>query len=230
MLVEMDDLLAMVAHEMRNPLHGLSLQVSLARGLCAARQQPEIDAVLARLQGSLGLYSNRTTLLLDLLRVRADVFPLALKPFDLAGLLRGLAEAKAQEARARGVALELDLPSDCPVHTDPQVVEQIVENLLLNAFKHAACGRVRLGLETSGDGGGPRIDVADDGRGIAPQDQAIIFRKFRRASATSTGSGLGLWIVSRLAQLLDARVSLRSEPGQGSIFTVHLPPDIRITA
>lgn len=228
--MEMDDLLALVAHEMRNPLHGLSLQVSLARGLCASREQTEIDRVLARLQGSLGRYSNRATLLLDLLRVRADTFPLAPRDLDLAALLRAVAEAKGAEARSRGIALELELPAACPVHTDPLVIEQIVENLLLNAFKHAACRSATLALRCDGEGG-PQIDVRDDGRGIDPQDQTLIFGKFERASASGpgTGSGLGLWIVSRLAALLGARIALRSAPGQGSVFSIHLPPQVRLT-
>lgn len=223
-IAERDDLLAIAGHELRNPLHALSLQLTLARSGAQAGGDAETLARLVKAQAMLLRYSNRVTVLMDLIRSEPGNHLVSLQRVELRSLLLGVADGLQQEARFRGVSLAVDAPAPCEVMADPLLVEQIVDNLLINAFKHAACSEVRVVLTVAACGEA-RIEIADNGRGIAPEDQARIFGKFgvAEASPRGTGTGLGLWIVRRLATTLGATVSLQSSPGHGSVFTLHLP-------
>ena len=226
-IAERDDLLAIAGHELRNPLHALSLQLTLARTGAQANGEAETAARLAKAQTMLLRYSNRVTLLMDLIRSQRGIYPLNPQRVDLNTLLAGITDGLQQEARFRGVMLTMDMPVRCHVIADPLLVEQIVDNLLINAFKHAACSEVRLTLHPPAEGE-LRISVADNGRGIALEDQARIFGKFgvAQVSPRGGGTGLGLWIVRQLAATLGGTVTLTSSPGAGSVFTLHLPsPD-----
>lgn len=219
---ERDDLLALVAHELRNPLHALSLQLALARAGADSRGEADTAARIAKAQATLARYVDRVTVLLELARLNANAYPLDARPLDLSVLLRTLAESLAQQASFRGVRLELELPAHCAAVTDPLVLEQILDNLLLNAFKHAGAAVVRLRLARL-DAGQVEIVVADDGRGIAPQDQQRIFDKFISAGDDRGGSGLGLWIVRKLLAVLGGSIVLASAPEAGSTFTLTIP-------
>jgi signal transduction histidine kinase len=128
-------------------------------------------------------------------------------------------------AEENGVALEMTPGgSPClPVVTDPRRVRQIVLNLLSNAIKFGGGKPVSVSCRGLGDGG-VEIVVADQGRGIDPADQARIFEEFVQIDRQSgTGTGLGLPISRRLAQLLGGSIRVASAPGQGSTFTLRLP-------
>jgi signal transduction histidine kinase len=223
-LRERDDLLAMAAHELRNPLHGLSLQLRLARMAAEGGDAPGALQRVAKAEVMLSRYAERLSLLLDLARLNADAYPVTLQRVDLARTLRVLGETMAPEAEFRGVALHLQLPPTLEAVTDAGIVEQIVGNLLLNAFKHAACRNVTLSLSPDG-AQAAHIVVSDDGRGIPPADQQRVFGKFAvgRDAERGSGTGLGLWIVRKLLAALDGRLSLDSRPQAGSTFTLRLP-------
>jgi signal transduction histidine kinase len=223
-LRERDDLLAMAAHELRNPLHGLSLQLRLARMAAEGGDAPGALQRVAKAEVMLSRYAERLSVLLDLARLNADAYPVSLQRVDLARTLRVLGETMAPEAEFRGVALHLHLPRTLEAVTDAGIVEQIVGNLLLNAFKHAACRNVTLSLQAEGPQAA-QIVVSDDGRGIPPADQQRVFGKFAVGSDAERGSstGLGLWIVRKLLAALDGRLSLDSRPQAGSTFTLRLP-------
>lgn len=223
-LAERDGLLAIVAHELRNPLHALALQLTLAQKLAASATPAGAAPRIAKAQATLSRYTHRVTVLLELARLNVDAYPLACKAVDLAALLRTVAESLVEEAQFRKVEVRTDLPPVCAARTDAQVVEQIVDNLMLNAFKHAACNTVTLGLQVGADGAAV-ITVADDGCGIAPEDQSRIFERFVVAqnSPRGRGTGLGLWIVRKLVKVLGGRIELHSRPGAGTTFTVRFP-------
>ena len=220
-LDERTDLAALVGHELRNPLHGLTLQLALARVTAQARGQAESEAQIAKSQAMLARYVNRVTVLLDLVRVGGSTYPLARRRFDLAALVGASLEAFGPEAAHWGVALEWTAPPALPAESDPMVVEQILENLLLNAFKHARCRRVRVRLRRAG----PRavLSVADDGRGIDPALRARLLRRDGRPAPGPHGNGLGLWIVRKLATALGGEIRLRTALGAGTVFTLRLP-------
>jgi signal transduction histidine kinase len=218
-----DDVFALVAHELRNPLHALTLQLAVAH---ASARTPDHALTLRQIdkaRATLARYTERVTLLLDLVTLESSAFPLKRKSVDLVEVLQGLVDSLAEEARHRGIALSLQAPPRLVASTDPVLVEQVIENLLLNAFKHAACNEVRLELSAEDDMA--VICVADDGRGIAAQDRDRVFGKFGVAahSQRGQGTGLGLWIVRKLCAALGGSVELDSAPGEGCTFCVRLP-------
>lgn len=216
-----DDLLAIVGHELRNPLHALTLQLALARGSASGDTLARIE----KAQRMLARYVGRATVLFELMRAPEANVGTTPVPTDLCALLRTIADGLAAEAQFRGVELALQTPPEgLQALVDPQLVEQIVDNLLLNAFKHAAARRVVLGLRIEG-GTQARIEVSDDGRGVTPGDRERIFdkRAVGQNPGDAAGSGLGLWIVTRLAATLGGSVRLDDRPGGGSVFSLVFP-------
>ncbi|RZL09553.1 MAG: HAMP domain-containing histidine kinase [Rubrivivax sp.] len=223
-LDERNDLLALVAHELRNPLHALSLQVSVAR--LSAESHGDTDTVnrIGKAQTTLQRYVHRVTVLLDLLSYEGRDYPANRQQIDLARALGDILEALTPEAQFRNVRIAYEAPPEpCHAVLDVLVLEQIVDNLMLNAFKHAACTCVTVSLRC--ENGWVDIDIRDDGRGIEKNDQERIFSKFVVAenSGRGPGTGLGLWIVRRLSLVLGGSVSLASTPGRGSTFTLRIP-------
>lgn len=223
-LDERNDLLALVAHELRNPLHALSLQVSVAKLAAESQGATETVARITKAQATLQRYVHRVTVLLDLLSYEGRDYPASRQQVDLGRAIGDILEALAAEAQFRSVRIAYEAPPEpCHAVLDVLVLEQIIDNLMLNAFKHAACTCVTVTLVRADDLA--EIHIADDGRGIEKNDQERIFSKFGIAenSGRGSGTGLGLWIVRRLSLVLGGSVSLASTPGQGSTFTLRIP-------
>ncbi len=224
MLMVRDDLLSMAAHELRNPLHALALQLALARTNAQAGNPGDAADRIRRAEATLKRYSERVTVLMDLMAAPMGAFPLTPRDIDLGALVTSLAESLDQEARTRGIELRVEMPED-PLRrpVDPVAVEQVIDNLLLNAFKHSAARIVTVRLHA--DATGWSVAVTDDGRGIAHEDQQEIFRKSAVAthSPRGAGTGLGLWIASRLVEAMRGQFHLASAPGAGSTFSFHVP-------
>ena len=222
-LEERDDFLAIVTHELRNPLHTLSLQLAAA---CKQAESANVPAVVERLksvQATLQHYSEQAMVLLELARVNSQGVRLRVQRVDVATLLSRLAEEEQARALHYQIELLTSLPASCIAEIDPAAVEHMVENLLINAFKHSGGRSVNLSLRETG--GHAVIAVADDGKGIPADDQGRIFGKFEHGGAAGrrNGSGLGLWIVRLLSEALGARISLQDNLNGGSVFIIEIP-------
>jgi protein-histidine pros-kinase len=141
--------------------------------------------------------------------------------------MREVAEALRPAAAARGLALEVAAP-EAPVvaRADRRALSQILLNLASNALKFTDHGRVRLEL-AAGEGGGPAaISVVDTGVGISREDRERLFQPFAQVGDEALrergGAGLGLHISRRLAELMGGAITVESEPGRGSRFTLRL--------
>jgi signal transduction histidine kinase len=221
-----DDILALAAHELRNPLHALSLHLALARATAQGGNAVEAAERVRRAELTLKRYSERVTVLMELLASPGATFPLAPQRIDVPALVATLVDSLEQEARTRAIAVEVacDPAMFGTLHAvDPVAFEQVLDNLLLNAFKHSGADAVTIRL--SARAGSWRVQVEDNGAGIALADQSTIFEKFAVAAHSSRGSGtgLGLWIVTRLVQAMGGEISVASTPGNGSTFTVSIP-------
>ena len=219
-----DDILSLAAHELRNPLHALSLHLALARATAQAGNPAEAAERVRRAELTLKRYSERVTVLMELLASPGARYPLARRPVDVPALVAALVDSLEQEGRSRGIEVAVDAAAfEAQRRVDAVAFEQVLDNLLLNAFKHSGASRVVIRLVSDLDGW--RLEVEDNGRGIAVEDQTTIFEKFAVAAHSSrgAGTGLGLWIVTRLVQAMGGEIALRSEPGTGSVFTVRIP-------
>lgn len=216
--------LAMASHDLRQPIHALALYLAALREDVDASGPRELVLRANRTVESLATMFDE---LLDLSRLEAGAITADPRACNIGGVVTRLAE----EYRARapsGLELALRLPRSAvsnTVHavTDPLLFERVLRNLIDNALKYTATGRVLLAVRKRG--GAWRVEVRDNGLGIAPPDLDRIFEEFFQVSAseTSHGLGLGLAIVHRLCLLLDHKVDVRSQVRKGSVFSVTLP-------
>jgi two-component system OmpR family sensor kinase len=221
-----DDILSLAAHELRNPLHALSLHLALARATALGGNAAEAADRIRRAELTLKRYSERVTVLMELLASPGATYPLARRGIDVVALVETLVDSLEQEARTRSITVSVVGDSNAfdPMRAvDPVALEQVVDNLLLNAFKHSGASAVTIRLSDAGNAWS--VQVEDNGGGIALADQRTIFEKFAVAthSARGAGTGLGLWIVTRLVHAMGGEITLTSIPGNGCVFTVRIP-------
>ena len=173
---------------------------------------------------------NSSTLILDLLRlsrIESGTEAFDIQDVSVAATIAACVSEAAPVANAREITLEVDnAPTDLFVRADTQGLRTIISNLLSNAVKYTPQGgRVRLCWMLENDS--VRIDVIDSGIGIARAHQSRVFERFYRVDAARSrdmgGTGLGLAIVKHLSQVFGGSVTLHSELGRGSTFTVRLP-------
>ena len=220
------DFIATVSHELRTPLaavHGAAktlLREDVDLGHDVSRQLlalvSEQSDRLARMVEDILLAS----------RLESPELELATEEVDVGELAADAIEATRLQASEQ-LALELSVaPSLPPVAGDRDKLRQVLVNLVANAVKYSPAGG-RIEVEVKAEEGHVAIVVRDQGLGIAPSEQSLIFEKFYRADANMTrgvsGSGLGLYISRELVQRMGGAISVESEPGEGSTFVVTLP-------
>ena len=165
--------------------------------------------------------------LLDLTRIESGLKKREAVELDLVEVARAALEIVAAEAKARNIALELHAAAPLKLTADRLEMEMILNNLVSNAVKYNRDGG-RVDVTLSASDGRITISVADTGIGMTPEEAARLFTDFVRIRNEKTrhilGSGLGLSIVRKLADLYHGQVSVASQPGEGSTFTVVLEP------
>lgn len=216
-----------LSHEFRTPLNSIAslcqLLLNRADGDLSADQEKQVGYIRKSAEELTELVND----LLDLAKVESGKIEVKARHFevqDLFGALRGMLRPLLT-----GNSLELIFNADQglpPLHTDEGKVSQILRNLISNALKFTRRGHVRLSAKS--DGRGCIIfSVADTGIGIAPEDQDRIFEEFvqieSEMQAKIKGTGLGLPLSKRLAELLGGTISVKSEVGVGSTFQVTIP-------
>ena len=230
------DFLAVMSHEIRTPINAILgyaelLELGLS-GPVTEAQHAQLGRVRASGRHLLGLVNE----VLDLAKIEAGQLTVVRQPALVVGAIEGALALVRPTAAARDVVLVGADPGELAYAGDPQRVRQIVANLLANAVKFTdAGGRVAVRADVA-SGGPPgatvahawaRIVVEDTGIGIAPEQLEAIFEPFVQAerghTRTRGGTGLGLAISRRLARLMGGDLTVESEPGRGSAFTLWLP-------
>ncbi|KTC11952.1 chemotaxis protein CheY [Pseudomonas marginalis ICMP 9505] len=222
------EFLANMSHELRTPLNS---SLILAK-LLAENPQDNLSAEQVKFAES--IYSAGNDLLnlindiLDISKVEAGKLDMRPENSSVARLVDGLRGMFEPLAADRKLGFQVDIQEGAPtlLFTDRQRLEQILKNLLSNAVKFTEQGEVSLSVSRA-PGEGIAFTVRDSGIGIAPDQQESIFEAFRQADGTTNrrygGTGLGLSISRDLAALLGGYISVTSEPGNGSVFTLVLP-------
>ena len=220
------DFLSRLSHELRTPLNailGFAQLMQMDRVHATPTQQRQADMILDAGKQLLSLVED----VLDLSKVESGHVAMQLQPTDAAQCLRQCAALISHQLKEHQLTWVDQLPQQPTwVLADPQRLQQVWINLLTNACKYNRCGgQVTVSAQDAGDM--IRIDIADTGAGLSEGDIAELFQPFKRVNPSPRidGTGLGLYIVKLLVERMHGQVNVRSEPGKGSVFSVHLPAD-----
>jgi two-component system CheB/CheR fusion protein len=212
--------LAAASHDLRQPLQTLSL----LQGLLVRRSHDQRSSeLLVRFESTLGAMSGMLNDLLDINQIETGVVKANIVDFGVQPLFTSLRNELTLVAQSQGLDFRV-VDSSLFVRTDPLLMEQMLRNLIANAFKYTRTGKVLLGCRRRG--ATASIEIWDTGIGIPEAELKSIFEEYHQidndARERSKGLGLGLAIVQRLSDLLGHRISVKSRPSKGSVFAIAL--------
>ncbi|WP_141590349.1 MULTISPECIES: cell wall metabolism sensor histidine kinase WalK [unclassified Myxococcus] len=221
------DFVSLVSHELRTPLTSIRMFIeTLALGrLKDPAQMQEVLTLLMRETERLSIFVERV---LDWARIEGGRKVYQREIVPVSELVNAAVEAFRTQRMEDGVDLTVEVSDGLPaLDVDRAAVAGALLNLLQNAYKYSGPDNRRITLQVRGSGKGVDLTVEDNGVGIAPQERTRIFERFYRVDNLLTrrteGSGLGLAITRRIIETHGGRISVQSEPGKGSRFTIHLP-------
>ncbi len=228
-VAQRDELLSVVAHELRTPLASMKLQIqSLQRNLGRALQGEDSGVQLGAKADAVERQVKRletlVTDLLDLSQLSAGKFTLRIEEVDLLEIAREVCARMTEEATRAQSTLAVHAAGPVWGQWDRARVDQVLSNLLSNALKYAA-GKP-IDVTVTADGPHAQLTVRDQGIGIPPEDHVRIFERFERAvpGQNYSGFGVGLWICKQIVHALGGWIRVaQSAPGEGSTFEVTLP-------
>jgi signal transduction histidine kinase/CheY-like chemotaxis protein len=235
------EFLANMSHELRTPLNSILILgqqlTDNPDGNLSAKQVEFARTIHGAGTDLLNLISD----ILDLSKIESGTVTVDVQEVSVTSLVEAIARPFRHEAENRQLAFDVEVDPHLgrSIHTDTKRLQQILKNLLSNAFKFTEQGGVRLKVSAVVSGWSPEhpvlsqspaviaLQVSDSGIGIPLEKQKIIFEAFQQADASTSrkygGTGLGLAISRELAQLLGGEIQLHSTPGTGSTFTMYLP-------
>lgn len=211
---------SVAAHDLKGPLTVISNGLSLLKRMGV---QDEAREVVEDMQLSLQRARRLVETYLDASALQEG----RMLGLDIASVgLRDLVDSELAFVKAGPSSSRFELvnavPEEVRVQADRDRLQQIVGNLIENAVKYAGKGRIEVRAEELGDE--VKVEISDQGPGIAPEMQPRLFdRYFRGEGSAARGTGLGLWIVRQLVESMEGRIELESTPGQGSTFRFYLP-------
>ena len=224
--------LAMISHELRTPMNGVLGAAQLLHETPLAPQQKTFVDLIQNSGDSLLCLLND---ILDFAKIEAGRLDLEAIETPLKQTLERVAAIWEAKARTKDLNYRIDIDPDVPdvIIGDPTRLSQVVHNLLSNALKFTEAGAVALVVRAerlAADRARISVEVHDTGPGISAEDQARLFSAFTQLDASTTrrfgGTGLGLAISRRLAEMMDGRLSVESEVGAGSTFTLAFEAEV----
>jgi len=223
------EFLANVSHEIRTPMNAIIGMADLT--LHSGLPEPQ-RGYIQRVRSSADLLMGILNDILDFSKIEAGKLDIDTVDFDLDDVVRSVSEIVGVRAREQSLILSTEVATDVPprLRGDPLRLQQVLLNLMGNAVKFTARGRVALHVDpvaSSGDGLRLRFTVQDTGLGMTADQMSRLFQPFTQADASTSrrfgGTGLGLAISRQLVERMGGRIDVASEPGQGSTFWVELP-------
>lgn len=218
--------LANMSHELRTPLNAVIGYTEMLEEDAIAAHQDDMLPDLKRIRSAGHHLLSLINDVLDLSKIEAGRMELNIEEFPVCSVVEEAASTVGPLAERNANMFQVDCPADLgTMRSDPAKVRQLLFNLLSNAAKFTDAGVIRLSAERTGD----RVEfrVSDTGIGIDPSKTDLLFQEFSQIDPSSTrrygGTGLGLAICRRLVQMMGGEISVESELGRGSTFTVRLP-------
>jgi PAS domain S-box-containing protein len=234
-----DRFLASMSHELRTPLNAIigftGLMLMKLPGPLTADQEKQLGLVQSSARHLLSLIND----LLDLAKIDSGQVQMQLGPLSCQPIIEEVATTLRPSAELKGLRLELHLPSeDAVVRTDRRALQQILINLTNNAIKFTDRGMVAISLTRRNETERPAawlVSVTDTGIGLSEEEQSRLFRAFSQVGVGTSrpateGTGLGLYLSRKLAELLGGSIEVSSRAGQGSCFVLVLPAELEAEA
>ena len=225
--------LANMSHELRTPLNAIIGYSEMLEEETHELGKLENVKDLQKIQGAGKHLLSLINDVLDLSKIEAGRMGLHLETFDISQMIEEMVATLHPAIAKNSNTIEVRVPEELgAMRADITKVRQILFNLLSNASKFTDHGAISIDVDRSTDEGQDwiRFRVADTGIGITPKQKANLFQEFTQADVSIArkygGTGLGLAISYRYVKLMKGRISVESEPGQGSVFTVHLPAKV----
>ncbi|NTU42613.1 MAG: hypothetical protein HGA78_06095 [Nitrospirales bacterium] len=223
--------IASMSHELRTPLNSIigfaGIILQGMTGEINEEQRRQLIMVKNNAAHLLALVND----VIDISEIEAGKATLAFETFDLAALVREVAGSFAVAVQKKGIKMIVQAPERLLIETDKRRTRQILTNLVGNAVKFTDRGSIEISLEERDNG--IEIAVTDTGIGITQEDMGRLFSSFAQIvteGRPKEGSGLGLYLSRKIADLLGGSISVQSEPGKGSVFTLSLPSTQRRAA
>ncbi len=216
-----EEIVAIVSHDLKNPLNAILMSAGLLR---RAPDDPDrVRRGADAIERSVDRMRSLVNGLLDLARLEGGSLPLDLQPVDVGGLVREALGAIRPLANAKRLRIEEEVAAGAATaRCDRERVMQVLSNLIGNAIQFSReGGRVRVTL--AGSGTEVQVRIADEGPGIAPEEQRHVFERFWKSRASGQGTGLGLSIAKGIVEAHGGRIWVESTPGQGATFAFTLP-------
>ena len=219
------------SHDLRQPLHAMGL---FAEALRNKSHDDEVAQLVNSINASVDALEGLFSELLDITRIDSGGVDVSPQHFNVGDIFRKLKLHFEPTAFEKGLALRFRGGKHM-AFADPLLVERILRNLVSNAIRYTQDGSVLVSCRRRGER--LQLQVWDTGQGIGEAEQARVFEEFYQVAGASAadphqrkGLGLGLAIVKRLADLMDAPLAMRSQPGRGTVFTLELPPGKAVPA
>ena len=213
--------LATASHDLRQPLQALALLNGALRRFI---DDPDAREALDQQEQAVATMSRLLNALLDVSKLESGAVRPNITDFKVFQLLEELRREFAGLAANKGLELVVE-PTNTQARSDPALIGQALKNLVSNAIKYTSRGSVRLRADAHGEF--VRVEVRDSGLGISPEHLPLIFDEFYQigvpTNTSREGYGLGLSIVQRVVRLLDLRIEVHSQPGEGSTFALEIP-------
>ena len=222
MVQQRDDFVARLTHDLRTPLVAANRVLDLCLQGTFGSIDDEAQSALANIITNNTNLLNMANTLLEVYRHDAGQKAMAMSTISLRALGEQVVSELAPLAEEKGLKLTLDAHDDYMIRGDQLELRRLVTNLVGNAIKFTDAGCVTLHLYSS-TAETVKLDVKDTGAGISDEDQRQIFEWFRQGDHMRSGSGLGLHLSQRIAQLHHGEITLDSKLGQGSTFSLSLP-------
>jgi signal transduction histidine kinase len=224
---EKNELMGIVAHDLKNPLASLAMSIEMLQRYADKMSDRDKQQRLESIRVIVARMSDIVNHLLDINALETGSLRYILLPTDVTRLVENVVAEYRERATLKTISLQYDAPANpCVIITDATLLHEVVENLISNAVKYSPQGKqVFVRVKSSAEV--VFVEVQDEGPGISAEDQKKLFGKFSRLSARPTGgehsTGLGLSIVKKLVEAMNGRVWCESEVGKGATFIVELP-------
>ena len=228
------DFLSTMSHEIRTPMNAILgiTEIALSNDPICANMEESLSKIYASGDMLLGIIND----ILDFSKIEAGKLELVNEKYEIASVISDTSQLNMMRIGSKQIEFELEVDENLPAHLlgDELRVKQILNNILSNAFKYTDAGTVRMSIssqKSDADGAVTLIfRISDTGQGMTEEQVAKLFDEYSRfnmdANRTTEGTGLGMSITRNLLRLMHGDISVESEPGKGSTFTVRLPQGI----